>query len=66
MTKISISTTMTNPNERMDPWREAICCYEEIADEVIVLGEDWPKNSSGTIFEKNFMKGLKSLRGIGL
>ena len=36
--KVSIFTTMTNPEERMDPWKEALNCYESIADEVIVVG----------------------------
>ena len=27
--KVSIFTTMTNPEERMDPWKEALNCYEE-------------------------------------
>ena len=26
--KISVATTYTNPDERQDPWREAISCYE--------------------------------------
>ena len=26
--KISIFTSMTNPEERQDPWKEAIQCYE--------------------------------------
>ena len=27
--KISIFTTMTNPDERMDPWKEALNCYKD-------------------------------------
>ena len=26
--KISIFTSMTNPEERQDPWKEALNCYE--------------------------------------
>ena len=37
---------MTNPDERNDAWREALNCYESLADEVVVVGEDWPKNFS--------------------
>ena len=33
---ISIFTTMTKPEERMDPWKEALNCYNDLADEVIV------------------------------
>ena len=63
MTKISISTTMTNPNERMDPWREAIYCYEEIADEVIVLGEDWPNEFKWDYIGKKFHEGFEQSKG---
>ena len=42
MNKLSIFTTMTNPSERNDPWKEALNCYEDLADEVIIVGEDWP------------------------
>ena len=31
---------MTNPEERNDPWREALDCYQYFADEVVVVGED--------------------------
>ena len=34
--KISIFTSMTDPKERMDPWKEAINCYEKYADEVVM------------------------------
>ena len=39
---ISIITTMTNPGERNDPWKEALNCYEDLGDEVIITGKDWP------------------------
>ena len=39
--KLSIFTSMTNPEERMDPWQEALTCYKDFADEVITVGEDW-------------------------
>lgn len=35
--KLSILTTITNPDERQDKWREALGCYIEFADEVIVV-----------------------------
>ena len=49
--KISVYTHMTNPEQRMDPWQEALSCYEDIGDELITVGEDWPKNLSGIILE---------------
>ena len=39
--KLSIFTSMTNPEERNDAWQEAISCYEDIADEVKL-----PKNTN--------------------
>ncbi len=40
--KLSIFTSMTNPEERKDPWEEALRSYEDIADEVITVGQNWP------------------------
>jgi hypothetical protein len=58
---ISIFTTMTNPAERMDPWKEALNCYKELADEVVIVGEDWPEEFKfeyiGQTFQKGFNKG---------
>ena len=39
--KLSICTTMTDPDSRNDPWVEAMKCYEELIDEVIVTGSNW-------------------------
>ena len=44
--KLSIFTTMTDPESRMDPYREALKCYEEFADEAVIVGEDWPEEFS--------------------
>lgn len=35
--KLTILTTITRPNERQDKWIEALSCYHELADEVIVV-----------------------------
>lgn len=35
--KLSILTTITNPEARQDKWREALDCYQDLADEVIVV-----------------------------
>ena len=51
MTTLSIFTTMTNPEKRNDPWREALDCYKDFADEVVITGQDWPENSSGILSE---------------
>lgn len=61
MTKISIFTTMTDPEERMDPWKEALNCYEDFADEVIITGQDWPDEFKWDHIGKTFYEGfLKS------
>ena len=40
--RLSIFTTLTNPEKRGDNWREALQCYKELADEVIhIIGDDW-------------------------
>tara|TARA_B100001250_G_scaffold65941_1_gene52385 strand:+ start:512 stop:1312 length:801 start_codon:yes stop_codon:yes gene_type:complete len=58
MDSISIFTTMTNPDERNDPWRESISCYESFADEVVVVGDDWPKEFDWGIFNKIYQNGF--------
>lgn len=46
--KISILTTITNPEERQDKWLEALDCYSDLADEIIVVdGHDWYDEKSG-------------------
>ena len=43
MTSLSIFTSMTQPEKRKDPWNESLSCYEDFADEVVVVGENWPE-----------------------
>ena len=47
---------MTNPEERQDPWKEALNCYEDFADEVITVGEDWPEEFFMGLYRTNFSK----------
>ena len=60
MFKLSISTSYTNPEERMDPWREALTCYNDLADEVVRSGENWPYEFSwdyiGKVFNESYEK----------
>lgn len=60
MFKLSISTSYTNPEERMDPWREALACYNDLADEVVRSGENWPYEFSwdyiGKVFNESYEK----------
>ena len=61
--KISIFTTMTNPDERMDPWKEALNCYEDFADEVVITGQDWPDKFVWDHIGKTFQEGLDKSSG---
>ena len=36
--KISIFTTITKPEERMDPWKEALNCYEDLQMKLLLQG----------------------------
>ena len=60
MFKLSIATSYTNPEKRMDPWREALACYEDLADEVVRSGEDWPYEFTwdyiGKVFNESYQK----------
>jgi len=40
--KLSVVTTITNPDERQDKWREALACYCAFADEVVVVNGGKP------------------------
>lgn len=54
---------MTNPEKRMDPWKEALNCYEDLADEVVIVGEDWPDEFKFEHIGKTFQKGFDGCEG---
>lgn len=56
---LTIFTSMTNPDERNDPWRQALQCYEQLADNVIVVGEKWPYEFSWDTIGKTFQEGFE-------
>lgn len=60
---LSIFTTYTNPEERMDPWKEAINCYNEFADEVIITGENWKYEFQWKEIGNNFQDGFNKASG---
>mgnify|MGYP000097027056 CR=1 FL=1 len=62
MFKLSISTSYTNPEERMDPWREALTCYNDLADEVVRSGENWPYEFSWDHIGKTFHSGFQQCK----
>jgi len=77
--KISVFTTMTNPEERGDNWKDAIRCYEDLADEVIVINggkwfngaaaktkvvhSAWPQEFKWPFIGKQFQKGYENATG---
>ena len=60
MYKLSIATSYTNPEKRIDPWKEALACYEDLADEVVRSGENWPYEFTwdhiGKVFNESYQK----------
>ena len=54
--KLSIFTSTTNPEKRMDPYQEALSCYEEFADEVVTVGRDWPEEFEFDHIGKTFQE----------
>ena len=58
MYKLSIATSYTDPEKRMDPWKEALACYEDLADEVVRSGENWPYEFTwdyiGKVFNESY------------
>ena len=58
MTTLSIFTSMTNPELRNDPWKEALECYKYFADEVVIVGKDWPYDFSWDYIGKTFQEGF--------
>jgi hypothetical protein len=61
--KVSFFTHMTKPEERMDPWKEALDCYSHFADEVVVVGENWPYEFNWKEIGQNFQEGFDKSTG---
>ena len=64
--KLSIFTTYTDPEKRNDPWKEALNCFNDIADEVIVTGSDWPEEFTWSQIGKYFQQGLNESKVTGI
>ncbi len=61
--KVTIFTHMTNPKERMDPWKEALNCYEFFADDIVTVGKNWPYEFEWKEIGKNFQEGFDAAGG---
>lgn len=60
---VSIFTTSTRPKERGDPIDEALKCYNELADEVINIDDEWPEEFEWSYIGKQFQKGYEACKG---
>ncbi len=58
MSSFSVFTTMTDPDSRNDPWKESLECYNNLADDVIIVGDDWPYEFDWGIFNKIYQNGF--------
>jgi len=56
--KVSIVTSYSNPEERMDPWKEALECYKDFCDELIVvenyLKDEFRFENIGEMFQEGY------------
>lgn len=60
---LSIVTSMTNPEERGDPWKEALNCFKDYSDEIIIKGDDWPYEFKWDHIGKTFESGFHDASG---
>lgn len=76
--KLSIFTTVTNPINRGDAYHEAINCYKDLADEVVVVNgggqitnylgvtyvnRNWPEEFDWPFIGEQFTRGYKACTG---
>lgn len=54
--KLSIFTTITNPRNRQDNYLDALACYEDLADEVVVV--------DGATFPGTFLNHFKKVKHV--
>ena len=54
--KISVLTTITNPDDRQDKWIEAMQCYLDLADELVVVNGGTPATEE---LKKNLLPKVK-------
>ena len=54
---------MRNPEERMDPWREALECYESITNDIVIVGQDVEQEFKWDALGKMFQEGFDKSEG---
>ena len=60
---LSIFTHMTNPEERMDPWKEGLNCYSFFSDDVFSVGDGWEEEFTWSKIGKVFHEGFEKAEG---
>lgn len=76
--KLSVFTTVTNPTVRGDNWQDALRCYYDLADEVIVVNggfdmpstnnlktvyHEWPQEFDWPLIGQQFQRGYEAATG---
>lgn len=61
--KISIFTHFTDPENRGDPWKEALSCYNQFADEVVTVGSNWQEEFKWSYIGEVFTEGFDNSKG---
>ena len=56
---------MKEPDKRMDPWKEALLCYEEISEEVVVVGGNLKEEFKWSELGKMIQEGMINAQVIG-
>lgn len=54
---------MTNPEKRMDPWKESLNFYNDFADEVVITGEDWKEEFSWEYIGETYQEAFDKTTG---
>lgn len=54
---------MTKPEERNDPWKESLNCFNDLADELIIVGESWPFEFKWDYLSKVIQEGFDRCSG---
>lgn len=76
--KLSIFTTITDPDRRGDNWRDSLNCYNSLADEVVVvngghrfslphepkvINYEWPQEFDWPLIGQQFQRGYEATTG---
>lgn len=62
---VSLFTTITNPEKRGDNYKDAIACYEDLADDLVIVDgvATWPTEFSWELIGQHFQTGYETCVG---